>query len=139
MNDKTVITQNTPHKVTVPEGTSNASRPIINRGQGGEPTVLETPANRHAVPAIEEAARALHEFDKVASADPIGAVDFGTQNPQSATHQSPPSANDPDRALLEDWSLSPELIARIDDLRIHNTRVQNQIDQLTAPSRKARA
>lgn len=139
MNDKTVITQNTPHKVTVAEGTSNASRPTINRGQGGEPTVLETPANRHAVPAIQEAARALHEFDKVASAGPLGAVDFGMQDPHSAALHMAAPEQDPDRALLEDWSLSPELIARIDDLRIHNTRVQNQIDQLTAPSRKARA
>lgn len=138
MNDKTVITQNTPHKVSVAEGSSNASRPSIKRGQGDEPKVLETPSDRHAAPAIEEAALAFKEFDKAAGIGPMGHVDFGTQDPFFAASHVNETPADPDRALLDDWTLSAELLERIDELRTHNTRINKQIDQLAAPSKKAR-
>jgi len=138
MNDKTVITQNTPHKVSVAEGSSHASRPSAKRGQGGDPKVLETPSDRLAVPAIEEAALAFKEFDKAAGNGPMGDVDFGTQDPFFAASPIGETAADPDRALLDDWTLSAELLERIDELRTHNTRINTQIDQLTAPLKKAR-
>jgi hypothetical protein len=138
MNDKTVITQNTPHKVSVAEGSSHASRPSAKRGQGGEPKVLETPSDRLAVPAIEEAALAFKEFDKAAGNGPMGDVDFGKQDPFLAASPISETPADPDRALLDDWTLSAELLERIDELRTHNTRINTQIDQLTAPSKKAR-
>jgi hypothetical protein len=138
MNDKTVITQNTPHKVSVAEGSSHASRPSVKRGQGGEPKVLETPTDRHAAPVLKEAARAFQEFDKAAGKGPAGHVDFGTQAPFLAASHASETPTDPDRALLDDWTLSAELLERIDELRTHNTRINKQIDQLTAPSKKAR-
>jgi hypothetical protein len=138
MNDKTVITQNTPHKVSVAEGSSHASRPSAKRGQGGEPKVLETPSDRLAVPAIEEAALAFKEFDKAAGIGPMGDVDFGKQEPFFAGSPISETPADPDRALLDDWTLSAELLERIEELRTHNTRINTQIDQLTAPSKKAR-
>jgi hypothetical protein len=138
MNDKTVITQNTPHKVSVAEGSSHASRPSVKRGQGGEPKVLETPTDRHAAPVLKEAARAFQEFDKAAGKGPAGHVDFGTQAPFLAASHASETPTDPDRALLDDWTLSAELMERIDELRTHNTRINKQIDQLTVPSKKAR-
>ena len=135
MNDKTVITQNTPHKVTVSDGSNDAARPTINRGQGGGPSVIETPTNIQTAPMLEEAARAFHAFDEVAQTPP--------KAPPALTPSSPsPQKNiptDSEHALLEDWSLSPELVERIDDLRLHNAHIQSQLDRLTAPSPQARA
>ena len=139
MNDKTVITQNTPHKVTVSEGSSHASRPKIQKGQGGGPSVIETPNDRQAVPVVQDPVRGNHEFDKSDPTGPIGHVDFGTQAPRMAQPPSHQPLTDPDKALLDDWSLSADLIERIDELRANNTRTSEQIDQLTAPAKKARA
>jgi hypothetical protein len=138
MNDKTVITQNTPHKVTVAEGSSHASRPSVKRGQGGGPSVIETPSDRLTAPVLEEAARAFKEFDKAAGNEPMGDVDFGTQDPFASGYPVSEPPADPDRALLDDWRLSAELIERIDELRTHNARINTQIDQLSKPSKKAR-
>lgn len=139
MNDKTVITQNTPHKVSVAEGSSHASRPSVTRGQGGGPSVIETSDERLAVPAMAEAARAFQEFDKAAKNAPVGDADFGTQSPFVSAAPAHDTPEDPERALLEDWTLSAALIERIDELRTHNDRINQQIDKLTAPSKKARA
>jgi hypothetical protein len=138
MKNKTVITQNTPHKVSVAEGSSHASRPSKKQEQGGDPKVIETLTGRHTVPAIEEADRTLHEFDPAADKGPMGKVDFGSEEPFVFARQTKEMPSDPERAMLEDWTLSTELIERIDELRTHNTRINNQIDQLTAPSKKAR-
>lgn len=139
MNDKTVITQNTPHKVTVSEGSSHASRPKIQKGQGGGPSVIETPNDRQAVPVVQDPVRGDHAFDKSDPTGPIGHVDFGTQAPRMAQPPSNQPPADPDKALLDDWSLSADLIERIGELRANNTRTSEQIDQLTAPAKKARA
>ena len=137
MNDKTVITQNTPHKVSVAEGSSHASRPTVTRGQGG-PSVIETPTNLQTAPVLQEAVRAFHEFDEAAKPAPTGHTDFGTQAPR-ARHQA--VAADPEQALLDDWTLSPELIERIDELRLNNSHSQTQLDKLSSPPspKKARA
>jgi hypothetical protein len=138
MKNKTVITQNSPHKVSVPEGSSHASRRSKKQEQGGDPKVIETLTERHAVPVIEEVDRALHAFDTAADEGSVGDVDFGRQEPFVLAKQTKETPTDPERALLDDWTLSAELIERIDELRTHNTRISNQIDQLTAPSKKAR-
>jgi hypothetical protein len=137
MNDKTVITQNTPHKVTVAEGSSNASRPSVTRGQGGGPSVIETPSNMQTAPVLQEAVRAFHEFDEAAKPAATGHAHFGTQAPRTA--HAPVTPADPEQALLEDWSLSTELIERIDELRLQNSHIQSQLDKLATPSPKARA
>ena len=138
MNDKTVITQNTPHKVTVAEGSSNAARPSITRGQGGGPSVIETPSNLQTAPVLQDPVRATQEFSEGLKTGPRGQANFGTQSP--AANYPPPATKDAEHALLDDWSLSPELIERIDELRLQNSHIQSQLDRLSSPSpKKARA
>lgn len=134
MNDKTVITQNMPHKVSVSEGSNDAARPTTNRGQGGGPSVIETSNPHQTNPILEDAVRAFHAFDELAQTTPVA---------KPALPPSPPApANtsiDQEHALLEDWTLSPALVERIDDLKLHNAHIQSQLDRLTAPSTQARA
>lgn len=138
MNDKTVITQNTPHKVTVAEGSSNAARPSITRGQGGGPSVIETPSNLQTAPVLQDPVRATQEFSEGLKTGPRGQANFGTQSP--AANYPTPATKDAEHALLDDWSLSPELIERIDELRLQNSHIQSQLDRLSSPSpKKARA
>ena len=138
MNDKTVITQNTPHKVSVAEGSSHAARPTINRGQGAGPSVIETPSTEQATPILQNAVRATHAFDEGPKTGPKGHTNFGTESPRAP--YKAPVAQDTEHALLDDWSLSPELIERIDELRLQNAQIQSQIDRLSSPSpKKARA
>ncbi len=124
MNDKTVITQNTPHKVSVAEDSSNATRSSFKRNKADNPSAIETLPDRYGTPVLQDAVRAFKEFDLAAGNGPLDDV-----------KEKP---NDPERALLDDWTLSAELLERIDELRTHNTRINNQIDQLSAPSKKAR-
>lgn len=138
MNDKTVITQNTPHKVSVAEGSSHASRPTINRGQGGGPSVIETPSNVQVTPVLQDTVRATQNFDEGPKTGARGHTNFGTESPRAQHKEAAPQ--DAEQALLEDWTLSPELIERIDDLRLQNAQIQSQIDRLSTPSpKKARA
>jgi hypothetical protein len=87
---------------------------------------------------LQDPVRATQEFEKGPKTGPRGHINFGTQAPP-ASHQ-PPAPQDIEHALLDDWSLSPELIERIDELRLQNSHIQSQLDRLSSPSpKKARA
>lgn len=135
MNDTTIISSQTPHTVSVAEGSRTAARLNTPRVPGQEPSIVDVGQDRFANP--QDIAGAVGDGPSIQSTAPgalSGAPTFAraSRNPATPTQAAPP---DTDHALLADWQLGPILIERIQALHNHNARVSEQLDRLSPAPR----